>query len=57
MGAPETVLRGLVRISRGPERVHGVPKLEILSFLVEIYHNSLIFATLWCVLHVFQGLL
>ena len=26
MGAPETVLRGLVRVSGGPERVHGVPR-------------------------------
>ena len=33
MGSPGTVLRGLVRVSGGPERVHGVPKLEILSFL------------------------
>ena len=40
MGSPGTVLRGLVRVSGGPERVRGVPrgsmgspKLEILSFL------------------------
>ena len=33
MGASGTVLRGLERVSGGPERVHGVPKLEILSFL------------------------
>ena len=45
MGSPGTVLRGLVRVSGGPERVHGVPKLEILSFL----------QPLWCDLHVFQG--
>ena len=32
-------------VSGGPERVHGVPKLEILSFL----------QPLWCDLHVFQG--
>ena len=45
MGSPGTVLRALVRVSGGPERVHGVPKLEILSFL----------QPLWCDLHVFQG--
>ena len=45
MGSPGTVLRGLVRVSGGPERVHGVPKLEILTFL----------QPLWCDLHVFQG--
>ena len=45
MRSPGTVLRGLVRVSEGPERVHGVPKLEILSFL----------QPLWCDLHVFQG--
>ena len=45
MGSPGTVLRGLERVSGGPERVHGVPKLEILSFL----------QPLWCDLHVFQG--
>ena len=45
MGSPGTVLRGLVRVSGGPERVHGVPKLEILLFL----------QPLWCDLHVLQG--
>ena len=45
MRSPGTVLRGLATVSGGPERVHGVPKLEILSFL----------QPLWCDLHVFQG--
>ena len=30
LGRSGTVLRGLERISGGSERVHGVPKLEIL---------------------------
>ena len=32
MGSPGTVLRGLLRVSGGPERVHGVPKLANRSF-------------------------
>ena len=45
MASPGTALRGLVRVSGGPERMHGVLKFEILSFL----------QPLWCDLHVFQG--
>ena len=39
----EVLREDLWRVSGGPERVHGVPKLEILEILQPLYCDLLVF--------------